>query len=126
MGKGSKLGEFQVLRKLYPTSVPVPKVYDVGEDILGSEFIIMEKMQGQNMLRLMDGIIEGRQAQMCRQYSTMNSHLEHPNIHAEWYNTAIRTCIGVIEKKTGANTALPCCMPITGYTFPASRGRLLS
>ena len=75
VGRGSKLGEFQVLRKLYPTSVPVPKVYDVGEDMLGSGFIIMEEMQGQNMLQFMDGIIEGGQAQLWRQYSTILANI---------------------------------------------------
>jgi len=73
--RGSELGEFQVLEKLYPTSVPVPKVYDVGEDMLGSGFIIMEEMQGQNMLRSMDGIIEGGQAQLWRQYSTILANI---------------------------------------------------
>lgn len=73
--KGSKLGEFQVLEKLYHTSVPVPKVYDVGEDMLGSGFIIMEKMQGQNMMQSMDDIIAGGQAQLWRQYSTILANI---------------------------------------------------
>jgi len=42
--------EFLVLQKLDATSVPVPKVYDRGRDILGLFFIIMERVKGQNMV----------------------------------------------------------------------------
>ena len=41
--------EFRALEKLNSTSIPVPKVYDMGKDMLGSFFIIMEKVEGQNM-----------------------------------------------------------------------------
>jgi aminoglycoside phosphotransferase (APT) family kinase protein len=47
--KGKLHREFQVLQKLYPTSIPVPKVYDIGEEIPGFSFIIMEKIEGQTM-----------------------------------------------------------------------------
>lgn len=31
-------------------------------------------------------------------------NLEHPDIYAEWYDTAIRTCTGIIKKKTGISS----------------------
>jgi len=41
--------EFRALEKLYPTSIPVPKVHDMGEEIPGFSFIIMEKVEGMEM-----------------------------------------------------------------------------
>ncbi len=50
--------EFQALQKLYPTSIPVPKVYDMGEEIPGFSFIIMEKIEGQTMLNALGSRVE--------------------------------------------------------------------
>jgi len=51
--------EYRVLGKLNSTSIPVPKVYNMGKDMLGSSFIIMEKVEGQDMVeRIMGGMTE--------------------------------------------------------------------
>ena len=44
-----KLREFQALEKLSSTSIPVPKMYDFGQHESDFSFIIMEKMEGQDM-----------------------------------------------------------------------------
>ncbi len=58
--KGQLRKEFQVLQKLYPTCIPVPKVYDMGEEIPGFSFIIMEKIEGQTMGKVMLNIAIAR------------------------------------------------------------------
>lgn len=67
--KQGKLKEFRTLEKLNSTSIPTPKVYDAGEDMLGYAFIIMEKMKGRNMLEFMDSIIEDEQSELWEQFS---------------------------------------------------------
>ena len=62
--------EFRALEKLNSTSIPVPKVYDMGKDMLGSFFIIMEKVEGQNMGGgVMDGMTESEQEKLWRQFA---------------------------------------------------------
>ncbi len=62
--------EFQALQKLYPTSIPVPKVYDIGEDIPGFSFIIMEKIEGQTMFNALDSMTEeAERAELWKQFS---------------------------------------------------------
>ncbi len=62
--------EFQALKKLYPTSIPVPKVYDMGEESPGFSFIIMEKIEGQNMFNALDSMTEeAEETELWKQYS---------------------------------------------------------
>ena len=63
--------EFQALEKLHPTAIPVPEVYDIGEDMLGSSFIIMEKVEGENMWGGVDGMTEVEQANVWKQFATI-------------------------------------------------------
>lgn len=63
--------EFQALQKLYSTSIPVPEVYHIGEDILGLGFVIMEKVEGQSMGRAMDEMTEAEQAELWKQFSEL-------------------------------------------------------
>ena len=44
-----KLREFQALEKLSSTSIPVPKMHDFGQHESDFSFIIMEKIEGQDM-----------------------------------------------------------------------------
>jgi len=68
-GKADKLREFQTLEKLYSNSIPVAKVYDVGEDRHGSGFIIMEKVEGQPVFPGVAGMTETEQAELWKQFS---------------------------------------------------------
>jgi len=62
--------EFRALEKLNSTSIPVPKVYDIGKDMLGSFFIIMERVEGQNMGGgVMDGMTESEQEKLWLQFA---------------------------------------------------------
>lgn len=61
--------EFQVLQKLYPTSIPVPKVYDMGEEIPGFSFIIMEKIEGQTMFNALESMTEAEETELWKQFS---------------------------------------------------------
>jgi len=62
--------EFRALEKLNSTSVSVPKVYDMGKDMLGSFFIIMEEVEGKNMWGgVMDGMAESEQEELWRQFA---------------------------------------------------------
>ena len=45
--------EFHALEKLNSTSIPVPRVYDIGDDMLGFGFIIMEKVEVPVMFQLL-------------------------------------------------------------------------
>jgi aminoglycoside phosphotransferase (APT) family kinase protein len=68
--KGQLRREFQALQKLYPTSIPVPKVYDMGEEIPGFSFIIMEKVEGQSMFNALDSMTEGAEkTELWKQFS---------------------------------------------------------
>jgi aminoglycoside phosphotransferase (APT) family kinase protein len=58
--------EFLALTRLHSTPIPVPRVYDMGEDMLGSAFIIMEKVEGRNMGEEMDGLAEAEHARLWR------------------------------------------------------------
>ena len=62
--------EFRVLEKLELTSVPAPKVYDMGGDMLGKSFIIMEKVEGQNLVeRRAAGMPESELGELWQQYA---------------------------------------------------------
>ena len=61
--------EFQALKKLYPTPIPVPKVYDMGEAIPGFSFIIMEKVEGQVMSSAMNWITDAERDDLWKQFS---------------------------------------------------------
>lgn len=68
--KELKLREFQALEKLNSAPIPVPKVYDAGEDMLGCGFIIMEKVEGQDMWNgAMDGMTEAEKAELWKHFS---------------------------------------------------------
>ncbi len=67
--KGQLRREFQVLQKLYPTSIPVPKVYDTGEEIPGFSFIIMEKIEGQTMFNALDSMADAERAELWKQFA---------------------------------------------------------
>ena len=58
--------EFQALQKLYPTSIPVPKVYDMGEEIPGFSFIIMEKIEGEDMGKALDSMMDAEIAELVK------------------------------------------------------------
>jgi len=45
----AKEKEFHVLKNLKYIGIAVPVVYDLGKDMLGYSFIIMEKLEGENM-----------------------------------------------------------------------------
>ena len=62
--KGRLRREFQALQKLYPTSIPVPKVYDMGDEIPGFSFIIMEKIEGQTMENALDSMTDAERAEL--------------------------------------------------------------
>jgi aminoglycoside phosphotransferase (APT) family kinase protein len=61
--------EFQALEKLYSTPIPVPRVYDISEDILGFGFIIMEKVEGKSMGKAMEGMTKAEQAELWKQFT---------------------------------------------------------
>jgi len=61
--------EFLALKKLYPTSIPVPKVYDIGEEISGFSFVIMEKVEGQVMSNALNGMTEDEREELWKQFS---------------------------------------------------------
>lgn len=62
--------EFRALEKLNSTSIPVPKVYDMGKDMLGSFFIIMEKVEGQCMPeRVVAGMTASEPEEVWRQFA---------------------------------------------------------
>ena len=64
--------EYQTLEKLNSTSIPVPKVHDMGKDMLGSFLIIMEKVEGQNWEEGGDaGMTESEQEELWRQFATI-------------------------------------------------------
>lgn len=63
--------EFLALKKLYPTSIPVPKVHDMGKAIPGFSFIIMEKIEGQVMFNAMDQMTEAEREELWKQFSRM-------------------------------------------------------
>ncbi len=68
--KGQLRREFQVLQKLCPTSIPVPKVYGIGEEIPGFSFIIMEKIEGQSMFNALESMTEEAEVtELWRQFS---------------------------------------------------------
>ncbi len=68
--KGQLRREFQALQKLYPTSIPVPKVYDMGEEIPGFSFIIMEKIEGQTMSDALYSMTEeAEKIELLKQFS---------------------------------------------------------
>ena len=68
--KADKMREFQTLEKLHSNSIPVAKVYDIGEDRHGSGFIIMEKVEGQGMFPgALMGMTETEQAEFWKQFS---------------------------------------------------------
>jgi len=66
-----KRREFQVLAKLHSTAIPVPAVHDVGEDMLGSSFIIMEKVKGEDIGRSHGDMTEAEQANVWKQLATI-------------------------------------------------------
>ena len=69
--KADKMREFQTLEKLYSNSIPVAKVYDVGEDRDGSGFIIMEKVEGHGMFPgVLMGMTETEHAEFWKQFSS--------------------------------------------------------
>jgi len=63
--------EYRALEKLHSTSVPVPKVYDMGKDMLGSFFIIMEKVEGQTMGEegVLAGMTESEKVEVWQQFA---------------------------------------------------------
>ena len=62
--------EFRALEKLNSTSIPVPKVYDMGTDMLSSVFMIMEKVEGQNVVqRRAAGMTESELGELWQQYA---------------------------------------------------------
>ncbi len=68
--EGQLRREFQALQKLYPTSIPVPKVYDMGEEIPGFSFTIMEKIEGQTMFNALDSMTEeAEKTELWKQFS---------------------------------------------------------
>jgi len=67
--KGQLRREFQALQKLYPTSIPVPKVYDMGEEIPGFSFIIMEKIEGRTMSDALGSMTEAEKTELLKQFS---------------------------------------------------------
>ncbi len=58
--------EFRALQTLHPTSIPVPEVFDMGEDMLGFCFMTMEKAQGRTMVEALEGMGEAEQAEMWK------------------------------------------------------------
>jgi len=62
--------EYRVLERLGSTAIPVPKAYETGRDMLGSFFIIMEKVEGQSLVeRVTAGIAAAELAEILRQLS---------------------------------------------------------
>jgi aminoglycoside phosphotransferase (APT) family kinase protein len=63
--------EFRALQTLHPTSIPVPKVFDVGEDMLGFCFMTMEKVQGRTMVEALEGMGEAEQAEQAEMWKRL-------------------------------------------------------
>jgi aminoglycoside phosphotransferase (APT) family kinase protein len=60
--------EFDALRRLQPTSVPVPVVYDVDEDLHGWNFGIMERVDGVNLWEALDGLAHAEATDLLKQF----------------------------------------------------------
>jgi len=129
--KDGKFREFQALEKLSSTSIPVPKMYDFGQHESGLSFIIMEKMEGQDMWNgAMDGMTESEETKLWKQFARLLADIhmldweeagfafldppENEYSYAdqwisrlrEWRSTVLGACIRIIEEETGIKIPL--------------------
>jgi len=62
----------RALRELQATTIPVPTIYDQGDDMLGTGFTIMEKVKGQSMpLAPVEAMTEVELVGMWEQFATV-------------------------------------------------------
>ena len=63
--------EFDVLERLRPTAVPVPAAHDIGEDPHGFSFVIMERVDGENLWVAAEDMTEAEQEELWKEFATV-------------------------------------------------------
>lgn len=103
--------EFDVLRRLQPTPVPVPAVYDVGEDPHGWNFGIMERVDGVNLWEALDGLAHADATELMKQFFGVLAEIHM----SDWQRVGLDS-LGVPDGVYGYVDAL-----LAGYRGEASQ-----
>lgn len=82
----ARLREFQALERLQATPVPVPAVHDVGDEMLGHSFMIMQRVVGANMDKVMRRMDDAQRAQVRSRFVRILAEIHRVDWQGEGFD----------------------------------------